>query len=351
MKTPLRHLLSSFAPGVLAGVLGAFALVANAADQPESIRIAVPDLSAGSKPSAAGVVDVLRDQQLLEKEFAKDGIKIDWRFFKGAGPVINEALANGQADFAYLGDLAAIIGKASGLDTRVLSAGVRGVKSYLAVVPGSGIKTLQDLKGKRVAVFRGTANQLSFASALASQGLSERDLKVINLDFNAANAAIAAKQIDATWGLSTLLTLRDRGLVELPINSRDLKGAGSTQAVLLGTGDFVRQHPDLTARLVKAQLQATTWLRNESNREAYVDLVVATANYPKVILEADLAQEDLAHYFDPGLDAEFVSLLQQGVDLAAKERLIRRSFQVTDWIEPRFIDAAQQQDQAVQAAR
>ncbi|MFG0634614.1 ABC transporter substrate-binding protein [Pseudomonas sp. xss_2] len=350
MKSPLRHLLSRFAPTLLAGVLSAFALNAQAAEV-DTIRIAVPDLSAGSKPSAGGVVDVLRSQQLLEKEFAKDGIQIDWRFFKGAGPVINEALANGQADFAYLGDLAAIIGKANGLDTRVLSAGVRGVKSYLGVVPGSGIKTLQDLKGKRVAVFRGTANQLSFASALASQGLSERDLKVINLDFNAANAAIAAKQIDATWGLSNLLSLRDRGLVELPVNSRDLKGAGSTQAVLLGTGEFIRQHPALTARLVKAQQQATEWLRDENNREAYVDLVASTANYPKVILEGDLAQENLAHYFDPRLDAEFVGLLQQGVDLAAKERLIRRSFQVSDWIEPRFLDAVLQAQQATQAAR
>ncbi|MBC7213522.1 MAG: ABC transporter substrate-binding protein, partial [Pseudomonas sp.] len=255
------------------------------------------------------------------------------------------------ADFAYLGDLAAIIGKANGLDTRVLSAGVRGVKSYLGVVPGSGIHSLQDLKGKRVAVFRGTANQLSFASALASQGLSERELKVINLDFNAANAALAAKQIDATWGLSSLLSLRERGLVELPVNSRDLKGAGSTQAVLLGTGEFIRQHPDLVQRVVNAQEQAVKWLRDERNREAYVDLVANTANWPKAILRDDLAEENLADYFDPRLDAGFVGLLQQGVDLAVKERLIRRGFQVADWIEPRFIDAAQRQDQAVQAAR
>jgi hypothetical protein len=154
-----------------------------------------------------------------------------------------------------------------------------------------------------VAVFRGTANQLSFASALASQGLSERELKVINLDFNAANAALAAKQIDATWGLSSLLSLRERGLVELPVNSRDLKGAGSTQAVLLGTGDFIRQHPELVQRLVNAQLQAVKWLRDEHNRDAYIDLVATTANWPKSILRDDLAQENLAAYFDPRLDA------------------------------------------------
>jgi sulfonate transport system substrate-binding protein len=346
MKTAFRHLLTP----LLASLLSALPLSAHAA-QPDVIRIAVPDLSAGSKPSAGGVVDVLRDQQLLEKEFAKDGIRIDWRFFKGAGPVVNEALANGQADFAYLGDLAAIIGKANGLDTRVLSAGVRGVKSYLGVVPGSGIHSLADLKGKRVAVFRGTANQLSFASALASQGLSERELKVINLDFNAANAALAAKQVDATWGLSNLLSLRERGLVELPVNSRDLKGAGSTQAVLIGTGEFIRQHPDLVQRLVNAQQHAVKWLRDENNREAYVDLVASTANWPKGILRDDLAGEDLSRYFDPRLDAEFVDLLQQGVDLAARERLIRRGFQVSQWVEPRFLDAALQQNQAIQAAR
>jgi sulfonate transport system substrate-binding protein len=71
----------------------------------------------------------------------------------------------------------------------------------------------------------------------------------------------------------------------------------------------------------------------------------------KSILRDDLAQENLAAYFDPRLDAGFVGLLQQGVDLAAKERLIRRDFQVSEWVEPRFLDAALQQDQAVQAAR
>ncbi|WP_028635538.1 ABC transporter substrate-binding protein [Pseudomonas parafulva] len=345
MKTPLRHLITTF------GLAISLNIQAAEPANPSSIRIAVPDLSAGSKPSAGGVVDVLRNQQLLEGEFAKDGIRIDWHFFKGAGPAVNEALANGQADFAYLGDLAAIVGKANGLDTRVLAAGVRGVKSYLGVVPGSGIKSLHDLKGKRVAVFRGTANQLSFASALASQGLTERDLKVINLDFNAANAALAARQIDATWGLSTLLSLRERGLVEIPVSSRDLLGAGGTQSVLLGTGDFIRKYPQLVQRLVNAQEQASTWLRNERNREAYLELVASNANWPLSILRDDLAKEDLAQYFDPRLDPGFISQLQQGVDLAAKERLIRRGFQVADWVEPRFLDAALQQEHAVQAAR
>ncbi|MEL1619785.1 aryl sulfate ester ABC transporter, partial [Acinetobacter baumannii] len=93
-------------------------------------RIAVPDVSAGSSHSGGGVVDVLYTRQLLEKEFANDGIAVKWSFFKGAGPVVNEAFANGQVDFAYLGDLAAIIGKSGGLDSRLLAATARGVNHY-----------------------------------------------------------------------------------------------------------------------------------------------------------------------------------------------------------------------------
>jgi sulfonate transport system substrate-binding protein len=72
---------------------------------PKVIRIAAPDLSAGAKPSHGGQDDYLTTHQLLEKEFAKDGIKVEWSFFKGAGPGIDEALANRQLDFAFIGDL------------------------------------------------------------------------------------------------------------------------------------------------------------------------------------------------------------------------------------------------------
>ena len=79
----------------------------------------------------------------------------------------------------------------------------------------------------------------SFDAALASQGLSEKDLKVINLDFNAAVAALAAKQIDASWGSSGLTALQAKGLAELPLNTKDLGGAGSVQsAVRIGRPAF-----------------------------------------------------------------------------------------------------------------
>lgn len=331
MKLPFKRLISLFAGTALAGLV-------HAADLKE-IRIAVPDLSAGSQHSGGGITDVLREQQIFEKAFADQGIKIQWNYFKGAGPVINEAFANGQVDLAYLGDLAAIIGRSNGLDTRLLSATARDVKQYLGVVPGSGIKTLQDLKGKRVAVFRGTASQLSFDSALASQGLSEKDLKVINLDFNAAGAALAAKQIDATWGGANLSALQTKGLAELPLTTKDLGGAGSIQAVLVGSGKFVDEHPEVITKLLKAQQQAVQWLTDDNNKQAYIELVSGLASYPPVILSNDLQNEKLSALFPSTLDPVFLGKLQDAVDLASKEKLIRKPFQVSDWVAPNLAAA------------
>jgi sulfonate transport system substrate-binding protein len=340
MRNRFARVLGGLAAPALFALLSAYSALLSAAEQPKEIRIAVPDLSAGNQPSGGGVVDILRAQKVFEDEFAADGIKIQWNFFKGAGPVINEALANLQIDFAYLGDLAAIIGKANGLDTRLLSAGARNIKYYLGVVPGSNIKTLADLKGKRVAVFKGTANQLSFNAALASQGLKERDLQVINLDVNAASAALAAKQIDATWSAFNLIALNARGLAELPLSTDDLKGEGSVQTVLIGTGSFIDQYPQITARLIKAQQKAVAWLRDENNKATYLKQVSELANYPSFLLENDLGNANFSETFDPRLDQSFLEHLQKGVNIAAEQRLIRKGFQVSGWVQSEFLDAA-----------
>ncbi|TBU72271.1 ABC transporter substrate-binding protein [Phytopseudomonas daroniae] len=350
MKRAFDKGLQRVVAPIFSGLLALVGATAVLAEQPlKEIRIAVPDLSAGGKPSGGGIVDVLRNQETLEKEFAADGITIQWSFFKGAGPVVNEALANGQVDLAYLGDMASIIGKANGLDTRLLSATARDIRLYLGVVPGSAVKTLADLRGKRVAIFRGTAYQLSFAQALASQGLRERELQIINLDGNASSAALAAKQIDATWGGANLISLEQRGLAELPLNTDDLGGAGSVQTMLVGAGDFVDRHPQAVQRLIRAQQQAVQWLRDEANKQAYVALVADLSGYPRTLLQSDLEASDVQHMFDPHLDAGYLARLQAGVDLAVEQRLIRKGFKVADWADPRFLDAALQTSPAVAA--
>jgi sulfonate transport system substrate-binding protein len=129
-------------------------------------------------------------------------------------------------------------------------------------------------------------------------------------------------------------------VAELPLSTDDLGGVGSIQGVLVADGRFVDQHPQVTARLIKAQQQAVSWLRDEQNKQAYIDLVSGLANYPTLILQNDLHKSSFSKIFDPQLDAGFLARLQQSVDLAAEQRLVRKGFVVKDWAEPKFLDAA-----------
>ena len=115
---PLRLLRS-----LLIASLVALPAAAAHADQPATIRIGVAQQGAGDPPTFGGSsAATVQLQQLIEKEFAADGIKVQWLFFKGAGPAVNEAIANKAIDFAYQGDLPAVLARSNGIKTHLLLA-------------------------------------------------------------------------------------------------------------------------------------------------------------------------------------------------------------------------------------
>lgn len=313
------------------------------AETVKTIRIGSPDLTTGQKHAGGGVVDVLYSKKWIEQEFAKNNVKVQWYFFKGAGPAINEALANNQLDFAFLGDLPPILGKANGLETQLLVPTARGMTNYLAVRSDLAIKNFADLKGKRVGLLRGTADELSFVAALNSQGLKLSDVRLVNLDFNAVNAALAAKKIDASWGPARFFALRDKHIVNLPVSSRQLKGAGSTQGVFLGRQSFIQQYPNETQRVVTQVVKGLNWLSNEKNRVSQVALFSTQSGYPVSVYAQELNGVNLKFLHSPLFDGYYTQQLQQKITLARQQGLIRKNIDLKSWIHPSFVNQALEQ--------
>jgi sulfonate transport system substrate-binding protein len=314
--------------------------VGNARADAPVIRIAVPDISAGPKPAGSGVVDVLYTRHQLEDEFKKDGVEVRWIFLKGAGPAVNEALANHQVDLAFLGDLAGIIGRANGLDTRLIAALTRNSNAYLGVASGLGVHTLQDLKGKQIAIWRGTAVQLSFDNVLRTQGLTERDFRIVNLDLGAAPAALAAHRIDAAWGSSGLYVLKDKGLIDIPVSTRELNGVGTYQAGLIATQDFLHAHPDWTVRILRHVVEGQRWLSDHRNLEAFLKLESEQGNFPDSVWRSELSQADLQANYSPLLDTYFVDSYKHDVDTAKQLGVIRHVYDVDQWVDRSYLDNA-----------
>ena len=91
--------------------------------------------------------------------------------------------------------------------------------------------------------------------------------------------------------------------------------------------------------MLKAQQQAVEWLTQDSNKEAYIQLVSGLASYPPVILTEDLKDQNLSEIFPSTLDPVFLGKLQDAVDLASQQKLIRKPFKVSDWVAPELAAA------------
>ena len=120
---------------------------------------------------------------------------------QGRGPAVNEALSNKQIDFAYQGDLPQVVGRANGLKTKLLVAsGVRN-NLYLVAPVASPLSSIKDIRDHKVSIFRGTNGHLVAINVLAAHGLSERDIKGVNLDAGSAQAALVSNGGRGLWRL------------------------------------------------------------------------------------------------------------------------------------------------------
>ncbi|MDX0660954.1 hypothetical protein GOD21_29025 [Sinorhizobium medicae] len=99
-----------------------------------TIRFGHPGTGLDNRQYSQGDATSYARARELEKEFRTDkDIKVEWTYFRGAGPALNEAVAAKQLDFFLLGDLPAIVGRSRGLEHKFLFATTRHEPIYLAV--------------------------------------------------------------------------------------------------------------------------------------------------------------------------------------------------------------------------
>jgi sulfonate transport system substrate-binding protein len=302
-------------------------------DLPPVIRFGVANPPLGTPPafSSGGTVALAYEKGWVDEAFRADGVKVDWIFFKGAGPAVNEALTNRQVDFAFQGDLPALVGKANGLSTQVLISTASRFPTYLAVPADSPLKAIADLRGKRVAFAKGTYTQLVANRVLEANGLSERDLRIVNLDTATGHSALATRDIDAVFGGNGLLGLRNKGIARIIADTRhDEKLNG--QALTLVTQDFARAYPEAVARIVRSLIRAARWAADEGNREEVFRLW-AKGGIPANVWREDFAGAPMSVRLSPVLDDFLTARLQQAVADSLRFKLIRKPFDAETWID------------------
>ena len=120
----------------------------------------------------------------------------------------------------------------------------------------TGISKVADLKGKRVAVTRGTDPHIFLVRALAEAGLTEKDITVVPLQHPDGRAALERGDVDAWSGLDPMMAAAE-------INSGAIlfyrKPEANTWGILNVRESFAAEHPDAVKRVIAAYEEARAW--------------------------------------------------------------------------------------------
>lgn len=323
----------------VAAVIGQGA--AYAEGKPEVINFGVANVGQGGRPQIGGSwIATAHSKGLLEEEFKADGIQVRWHFFKTAGPGVNEAYTNNLLDFAWQGDLPQIIGKATGLPTKYILAAGRRQPFYLAATEDSSANKVKDLAGRKTAIFKGTCTQLAAGRVLEAAGLSEKDLKVYNMDTATTTAALASKDVELAFGGNPLFSVRDRGLAKIIYHAQNEDGAkyGCSTGVTV-TEDFAAKCPDITKRIVKVLLKAAQWTDDPKNRTQVYQLW-AKSGFPFRYWEQDSVGQDFHVRQSPLIDGFFVASYKKSIGDAKRYGLLKGDVDLNSWFDTSYLDAA-----------
>lgn len=272
-----RSLLAS---ALVVGLVPSTALFAQ--DKPKEIRI---DWATYNPVSM-----VLKEQGLLEKEFAKDGISVRWVQTLGSNKAL-EFLNAGSIDFGSTAGAAALVSKING--NPIKSIYVYSRPEWTALVTGkdSKITKIEDLKGKRVAVTRGTDPHIFLVRALQSVGLSEKDIKPVLLQHPDGKTALIRGDVDAWAGLDPMMAQAEvQDGAKLFFRNKE----ANTWGILNVREEFLKNHPGLVQRVLKIYEDARKY--SLANYDVVKKTFIAATKLPDAVVDKQLKERtELTH--------------------------------------------------------
>jgi sulfonate transport system substrate-binding protein len=228
---------SVLAAALLAGLMPATSVLAQ--DKPKEIRI---DWATYNPVSM-----LLKDKGLLEKEFAKDGITVRWVKTVSSSNAL-QFLNAGSIDFGSTAGSAALVSKINGNPIKSIYTYSRPEWTALVTTKDSKIQTVADLKGKKVAMVRGTDPHIFLVRALLSAGLTDKDITPVLVQQHAdGGTALIRGDVDAWAGLDPMMAQHE---VQDGARLFFRKPEANTWGILNAREEFLQQHPDVVRRVL-----------------------------------------------------------------------------------------------------
>jgi len=272
-----------------------------------------------------GYLNLLKGRGTLEKRLAPLNVSVSWTEF-AAGPVQLEALNVGSIDFGDVGEAPPIFAQAAGAPLAYVAATVPRPQSEAVLVPpGSSIRSVADLKGKKIALNRGSNVHYFLVKLLRQHGLQYSDVNVAYLAPADARAAFERASIDAWVIWDPFFAAAQKTLGARVV--ADASGVVGNRGYYFSSQSYAGRNPDVIRIVIEEIEKVDQWgslNKDQMSSELaqlwglpkpVVDVVVARQQFgTERITRAILAeQQQIADAFlDLGLIPKHVDVLRAG---------------------------------------
>lgn len=268
---------------------------------------------------------VVKEQKLLEKALPKTDIK--WVFSQGSNRSL-EYLNSGSTDFASTAGLAAVLSRANGSPIKTVYVQSQPEWTALVVNKDSTIKSLKDLKGKKIAATKGTDPFLFTLQALDTVGLSKGDVELVHLQHPDGKTALERKQVDAWAGLDPLMAS-----AQVQSGAKLLyRNVGfNSYSVLSVKENFAKESPEAIEAVIKAYEQARKW--SKANPDKLAELLARESKLPLEVAKLQISRTNLDQNIP---NAKQIAALQKSGSILTEEDLVRKGTNVNQVVTQLF---------------
>ena len=311
----------------LAGVAGACGSGTNTTSNPIPKPETAP-IAAGSKALRIGyqksstILSLLKNRRQLEQRFGDNSVTVSWNEFV-AGPQMLEALNVGSIDIAYTGETPPVFAQAAGAPLLYFAFEPNGPQAEAILVQkDSPIKTVADLKGKKVALNKGSNVHYLLVKALEDAGLKYSDIETAFLPPGDARPAFEQKAVDAwvIWDPFQAAAEKQLGARVL----RDGQGLVANRGFYLTTQSFVESQPDTLKGILEELTAVSNWAKD--NAPSVAKFLSLALGIPEEVL---VLSESRRGYGTQLLTEEVVTYQQQVADVFYDLKLIPKQIQVS----------------------
>ena len=294
--------------------------------------IALPGFGALAQPAAPrefrighqkGFLSLLKGRGTLEKRLAPLGVSIKWTEFT-AGPVQLEALNVGSIDFGDVGEAPPIFAQAAGAPLAYVAATVPRPKAESVLLPkGSPIKTVAELKGKKIALNKGSNVHYFLVKLLEKHGLKYADVNVVFLPPADARAAFEKGSVDA-WVIWDPFAAAAEKTLDARLLA-DATGVVGNRAYYFSSLPYADKNTDVLRVAIEEINKIDIWAK--VNRDLLAAELAPLFGIPKPVLELHTSR---AEFGTGPVTPEILAEQQKIADTFFDLKLIPKRIQVRD---------------------